>query len=98
MQHSLHQVVGIQAEVPDILYGKGDLSLSWASASFLLTYTVLAWPCFVAAGHSKGAVSGCSSHVREDSSDCAMGGSYQSVHAWTQASLHGDYVLGNCSK
>lgn len=29
----------------------------------------------------------------EDSSDCAMGGSYQSVHAWTQASLHGDYVL-----
>ena len=49
-------------------------------------------------GHSEGAVPGFSSHVGEDSTDCAMGCCYQRVHAWTQAPLHDKYVLSSCSK
>lgn len=73
------------------LWERGCVLLFWASASFLLSYRVLARcplpGCFTL---PKALLSG--------STGCMTGRHYQSFHAWTPTPMSGSYVLGHCSK
>lgn len=67
----------------------------WASASILLSYSVLAGcplhGCFTSPELLL------SSYVSGDSTECTMGCHYQSLCAWTQTLMSGRCVLGHSS-